>query len=158
MKKPKPIRSILEQTLKGLDLEGPLKGYSIFRAWEEIVGESIAAQTRPRAIRNEILFIDVSHPTWVQQLQFLKPVLLQKINDFLGEPRFNDIRFRLGKIPQRDSSSSKAGAWRDEALQEGRVKRLEELLQSIDDEEVRKGLREVLLKGAKLEQFREKSK
>jgi len=156
MEKPKPIGSILEQTLKALEIEVPLKTYSIFWAWKEIVGEPIALQTKPRSIRSQILFIDVSHPTWMQQLQFLKPTLLEKINGFLGEPHIQDIRFRLGKIPAPPSLSSKLPHFQEEDLREGILKRMEGLLQQVEDEELRRSLRDVLIKGAKLEQYRGK--
>src|SRR3990170_6062702 len=99
MAEPKTIRSILESTLKGLEIDVQLKTHSIWSAWKEVVGDSIALNTQPRSIRNRILFIDVSHQTWIQQLQFLKPMLLEKVNTFLGEPHIQDIRFKLGKIP-----------------------------------------------------------
>src|SRR4030042_6924405 len=99
MKKLQPIHSIWEKTLKSLEIDVPLRNYSIWGAWKEIVGDSVALQTQPRSIRNRILFIDVSHSTWMQQLQFLKPTLLEKINAFLGEPHIQDIRFKVGKIP-----------------------------------------------------------
>ncbi|MBM4305757.1 MAG: DUF721 domain-containing protein [Deltaproteobacteria bacterium] len=156
MKKSQPIHSILEQTLKGLKLDVPLKTYSIWTAWKEIVGEAIALQTQPRAIRNHILFIDVSHSTWMQQLQFLKPKLLEKINAFLGEPHIQDVRFKLGKISQPPPTFSKTQDWRSEELDRKTLKQIESYLQKIEDEEVRKGLRDVLNKGAKLEQSRRK--
>jgi len=158
MEKPKPIRSILEKTLKDLEIDVPLKSYSIWGAWKEIVGDSIAHQTHPRAIRNQILFIDVSHPTWIQQLQFLKSQLLEKINGFLGEPLIQDIRFKLGKIPPTLSTPDKTHFLGDEKLDQMTLNQIEDLLQKIDDGEVRKGLRDILIKGAKLEHSRKKSK
>jgi hypothetical protein len=142
--------------LKDLELDVPLKTYSIWGAWKEIVGEPIALQTQPRAIRNHILFIDVSHSTWMQQLQFLKPKLLEKINAFLGKPHIQDIRFKLGKISQPPPTFSKTQDWRSEELDRKTLKQIESYLQKIEDEEVRKGLRDVLNKGAKLEQSRRK--
>jgi len=158
MKKPQPIHSILEKTLKALEIDVPLKTYSIWGAWKEIVGESVAFQTQPRSIRNRILFVDVSHPTWIQQLQFLKSTLLEKVNAFLGEPLIQDIRFRLGKIPPPTPPHSKSNSWREEVLDEETLNRIEELLQKIEDSETKRTLREVLVKGAKLEQYRKKSK
>jgi hypothetical protein len=158
MKKPLPIHSILEETLKGLEVDLPIRTYSILGAWKEIVGEVVAGQTRPRAVRNKMLFIDVSHSTWVHQLQFLKPTLLKKINAFLGEPEIQDIRFKLGKISPPTLAPSKTDLWRREDLDEGTLKRIEELLQKIEDGEVRKTLKDVLIKGAKLERYRRKSK
>jgi hypothetical protein len=158
MKKPQPIHSILEKTFKTLEIDVPLKSYSIWGAWKEIVGESVALQAQPRSIRNRILFIDVSHPTWMQQLQFLKPTLLEKINNFLGEPHIQDIRFKLGKISPPVQAPSKASVWQRENLDERILKQIESIVQKIDDQEVRKSLRDVLIKGAKLERHRKNSK
>jgi hypothetical protein len=156
MKKPQPIRSILEQTIKSLEIDVSLKTYSILGAWNEIVGESVAAHSQPHSIRNRILFIDVSHPTWMLQLQFLKPTLLEKVNAFLGESLIQDIRFKLGKIFSNVIAPPKAPSMEDERLDKRTLSRIENLLQEIDDEGVKNSLREVLIKGAKLERYRKK--
>jgi len=157
MKKPQPIHSILEKTLKTLEIDVPLKAYSIVGAWNEIVGESVARHSQPRSIRNQILFIDVAHPTWMQQLQFLKPTLLDQVNAFLGEPLIQDIRFKLGKVSPTLPAPPKTLSMEDESLDQGTLNRIENLLREIDDEEVQKSLREVLIQGAKLERYRSKS-
>jgi len=156
MKKPQPIRSVLENTLKGLEIDVPLKSYSILGAWNEIVGATVAAHSQPRSIRNRILFVDVTHSTWMQQLQFLKPTLLEKVNTFLGEPLIQDIRFKLGRILPSTPSPSKTDHPRKEDLGEETLERIEKVVQKIEDEEVRKALKDVLMKGAKLEQHRMK--
>ncbi len=107
MGKPKLIGSILETALKGLEVDFQLKAYSLWGAWKEIVGNTVADQAQPRSIRNRILFVDVSHPTWMQQLQFLKPSILEKLNAFLGEPLLRDLRFRVGTIRPPSPSSPK---------------------------------------------------
>ena len=152
----KPIGSILESTLKGLEVDSQLKAYSIWGAWREIVGEAVADQTQPRSIRNRILFMDVSHPTWIQQLQFLKPKLLEKINAFVGEPLLQDIRFRMGKITPPLSPPAEDDRWHEEKLDEETVHHIESVLQKIGDSDVRKSLRDVLIKGAQLERHRKK--
>ncbi len=158
MSKPKPLRSILDDSLKSLGLHGPMKGYSVWGAWREIVGDAVAANARPSVIRNRILFIEVSHPTWVQQLQFLKPTLLGKLNGFLGEPLIEDIRFRVGKIPSSPPPSARESDWTDEEPDQETLTRIETLLRAIEDVETRKTMRDVLIKGAKLEQHRKRSR
>lgn len=157
MKKPQPIRSVLENTLKGLEIDVPLKSYSILGAWNEIVGATVAEHSQPRSIRNRILFIDVTHSTWMQQLQFLKPALLEKVNNFLGEPLIQDIRFKLGRILPITPSPSKTDPWRQEDLDEETLKTIEKVIQKVEDGEVRRVLKDVLMKGAKLEQYRTKT-
>lgn len=154
MAKPKLIRSVLESTLKGLEIDLPLRAYSIWGAWAELVGNPIASQTKPRVIRNRILFLDVSHPTWVQQLQFLKPTLLRKINTFIGEDFIEDVRFRVAKIPAPTAASATSLRSPHAHLPEETLKRIEGLLQGIADGEVRKVLGRILVKGAELEQAR----
>jgi predicted nucleic acid-binding Zn ribbon protein len=156
--KPKPIGPILESTLKGLEVDSQLKAYSIWGAWRDIVGESLADQTQPRAIRNRILFMDVSHSTWIQQLQFIKPKLLEKINAFFGEPLLQDIRFRMGKITPPCSPRTEDDPWHVETLDEETVRHMESVLQKIGDTDVRESLRGVLIKGAQLERHRKKTR
>jgi len=158
MNKPQPIRSVLENTFKSLEIDVPLKTYSILGAWNEIVGESVAAHSQPRTIRNRILFIDVAHPTWMQQLQFLKPTLLEKINTFLGESLIQDIRFKLGRILSEVSAPPKTFSIEEEKLDKATLNRIEGLLQEMDDEALRNSLREVMIKGAKLQHYRKKRK
>jgi predicted nucleic acid-binding Zn ribbon protein len=158
MKKPQSIRSILEDTLKALEINVPVKTYSILGAWNEIVGESVSEHSQPRSIRNRILFVDVSHSTWMQQLQFLKPTLLEKVNGFLGEALIQDIRFRLGKISRTIAPPAKTHSLEHERLDKATLKRIESVLEEIEDKEVQKSLHEVLIKGAKLERSRKKSK
>jgi len=158
VKKPQSIHSILEKTFKTLEIDAPLKAYSVLGAWNKIVGDSVAGHSQPRAIRNQILFIDVAHSTWMQQLQFLKPTLLHQVNAFLGEPLIQDIRFRLAKVSSSLPDAPETGRIEDETLDEETLNRIETLLQNIDEEGVRKGLRIVFIKGAVSERHRRKSK
>ena len=157
MAKPRPLRSVLEETLKSLGVKNTMKGYSLWAAWREIVGVSVASNAQPSAIRNRILFLEVSHPTWVQQLQFLKPTLLEKINGYLKEDYIHDIRFRVGKLTSTPSSPLETSAWEDEILGPDVEKQIHALLRKIEDSETRKAMQDVLVKGAKVEQFRNKS-
>jgi hypothetical protein len=156
MKKPQSIQVILEKTLKALEIDVPLKTYSIMGAWKEIVGEPVSIHSQPYSIRNRILFIDVSHSTWMQQLQFLKPTLLEKINHFLGEPLIHDIRFRLGKISPTNPKSPKTPSLKDEKLDKPTLNRIESIIQKIDDQDLRKIMRDVLMRGAQLERSKKK--
>lgn len=158
MKKPQPLHSILKKTLNALEMDVPLKVYSIWEAWNEIVGDSVAAQSQPRSIRNQILWVEVSHSTWMQQLHFLKPTLLEKINSFLGESLIRDIRFKLGKIFPPVPSPQKTLLLEDEKIDKETLNQIERMLQKIEDQEVKKSLRKVLINSAKMERFKGKLK
>lgn len=68
------------------------------RHWLEIAGEQIAAHTRPDQIRFKKLYLIVGNSVWLQQLMFLKPTLLEKINEAAGSQLVSDIVFRVGEI------------------------------------------------------------
>lgn len=68
------------------------------RHWLEIAGEQIAAHTRPDQIRFKKLYLIVGNSVWLQQLMFLKPALLEKINEAAGSQLVSDIIFRVGEV------------------------------------------------------------
>ena len=150
MKKPEHIGFILDKALKDLEIDPPLKTYSVVTAWRKIVGENISSQSQPCFIRNKILFVKVSHSTWIQQLQFLKPKLLEKIREFLGESLIEDIRFRLGKIDQLNSCDEKPYSKEDQELDRETLERIEGLLKTIGDEDIKRLLRNIFINVAKL--------
>jgi len=135
-----------------------LKGYSVLGAWKELVGEPIALQTRPRLIRNRVLIVDVSHPAWMHHLQFLKTAILDKVNGFIGgRPTVDDIRFRIAQIPANPLSSPGESKWQEEQLPAEVLDRIRSEVVRVYDRELEKTIEDILIKGAKLEQFRKKT-
>jgi predicted nucleic acid-binding Zn ribbon protein len=63
-----------------------------------VVGAAIAQNTRPEAIKGKLLLVNVSSAPWMQQLQFLKPELIDKLNQTLGKELVEDIRFQIGQV------------------------------------------------------------
>jgi hypothetical protein len=64
----------------------------------------------------------------------------------------------LGKIAPTPPSPAKNQGLEDEKLGQETLNRIEALVQKINDDETRRELREVLIKGAKLERHRKKVK
>ena len=104
---PKPIREILEQTLKNLHIEQPAKKYSVLNFWEEIVGAKIAQKAEPTRFLGDTLVVSVvSHP-WMTELSLMKPFILQKINEKIKDSPFKNIRFELASSSQKKPHASK---------------------------------------------------
>ena len=68
------------------------------RRWADIVGDAVAAHTRPDAIRFKKLYLIAENSVWLQQLTFLKPSLLEKIAAAIGKPAVVDIVLRVGEV------------------------------------------------------------
>lgn len=95
------VAFILEGLARRLGLETKLLESRLRRQWPDIVGEQVAAHTRPEQIRFKKLLVHVRHSVWLQQLTFLKPALLQKINDAAGEPLVSELVLRIGDVSDR---------------------------------------------------------
>jgi predicted nucleic acid-binding Zn ribbon protein len=62
------------------------------KCWADVVGNTIAAHTRPLSIERQILRVGTSSAAWSQNLTFGRQDLLLQINAFLPTPLV-DIRF-----------------------------------------------------------------
>ena len=93
--------SILAGLAHRLGLESKLFEARLRRQWPDIVGEQIATHTRPDQIRFKKLTIFVHNTVWLQQLTFLKPVLLEKVNAMAGEPLVTEIVLRIGEFASK---------------------------------------------------------
>jgi predicted nucleic acid-binding Zn ribbon protein len=70
------------------------------RSWESICGALLARVTAPAELRNGTLTILVGNHSWAQELQFSKPLLLERVRQLLGDGVATDIRFTVGAIPE----------------------------------------------------------
>jgi hypothetical protein len=90
------IASVLTGLAHRLGLESKLLETRLRRQWSEVVGQHIAAHTSPDQIRFKKLYVYVRHSVWLQQLTYLKPDLLKKINAAAGEMLVSDLILRIG--------------------------------------------------------------
>lgn len=79
--------------------------------WPHIVGSGLASHTRPDSIKFRKLFLLAENSAWLQQLVFLKPMILEKLNAFAEDIQITDIVMRIGDIRPtstagRDTTSS----------------------------------------------------
>jgi hypothetical protein len=95
-----PLTSILDDIAQRLGLSVRLLEHRLQRQWAVIVGEHVAAHTRPESIRFKKLYVIADSSVWVQQLTFLKPSLLESINTAAGSPIVTDIVLRVGEVGQ----------------------------------------------------------
>ena len=100
---PSAVGDILSRYLDQSGLRPRIGEQRILDAWNELVGKAIAEVTQPVRFRNRSLQVKVTHPVWMQQLQFHKKLIIQKVNEFLGGPFLQELRFVLG---ERDEVNS----------------------------------------------------
>jgi predicted nucleic acid-binding Zn ribbon protein len=92
------IGSVLRDVLKKSRLETDTSLIKVWDIWQEAVGDVIAANTRPAAFKGNLLIVNATSSSWLQQLRFLKPEILQKVNHVLGNVSVKDIKFKVGPV------------------------------------------------------------
>ena len=98
------------------------------------LAKTVANNAQPEKIRNGTLFIKVSSPVWMQQLQYMKEMIAEKLNQRLGSQVVKNIFFVVGRIDPVSSDS--AGPAIDESTAAPR-KIDTEFLQSVTDPDIR---------------------
>ena len=138
--------TILAGLAHRLGLESKLFEARLRRQWPDIVGEAIAIHARPDHIRFRKLTVFVHNSVWLQQLSFLKPVLLEKVNALAGEPLVTEIVLRIGDVPVNTALASSESP--DKTVQEPPAELLIEATQhtqNIQDQTLRERLTEVMV-------------
>jgi predicted nucleic acid-binding Zn ribbon protein len=137
------ISDVLEKSLKRFALASRLDEYGVWPIWNDVVGKAIARNAQPEKIRNGTLFVRVASPVWMQQLQYMKDMIAQKLNHRLKAEVVKNIFFVVGRVS-------------DETLQEelkspppklsepAQHTMDEEFLESIQDPEIKQAFKKLL--------------
>jgi len=101
MRRTAPLNSLadlLQKTLKSLQLEKPMKSYSVWNHWEDIVGRNIASKAQPVRVQDKTLVVAVISHTWMTELTHMKTMILKKMHEKVQDCPIQNLRFELQKI------------------------------------------------------------
>jgi len=147
------LGEILDKSLKRLDLSPRLDEYGVWPIWNDIVGATIARNAQPEKIRNGTLFVKVSGATWMQELQYMKEMISQKLNQSLRREVVKNIFFFVGKLDAEAVKSKSQGSSPSSPSSPAppQLEFAEEHLRSIKDPEIRRALRRLFTAHARKE-------
>ncbi len=149
-KNPSPLGKVLEHFLKSSGLKRRIAEQKLLDSWEKAVGVAIAERTQPIGVKNRVLQVRVSSSVWMQQLQFLKELILQKLHEQTGNQFLQDVRFFLGEMESfvgGEKKKEEGGGRPHSGLTAEEMERIEKVLSGIDDLEMREILSRVYSKG-----------
>jgi len=89
---PRPAATALRAALERAAPATPLAATQA--AWAEVVGEQIAARTRPVAERSGQVTVECFDSVWAQELDLMQEQLLERLSERLGEQAPRSLRFR----------------------------------------------------------------
>jgi predicted nucleic acid-binding Zn ribbon protein len=79
---------------------------SVFGRWEQIVGEALAAHTRPGGFTDGELLVIADSTAWATQVRLLRAQLIRRLNSELGDGTVTGVKVRGPMPPQQ------RGQWR----------------------------------------------
>ena len=94
---PRRVGDSLDRVTTSLGVPSSSTLARVFAAWPELVGESVAANTRPRSLRDGALVVAVEEPAWATQLRFLEADLLARLAEAVGAGQITRIEVRVAR-------------------------------------------------------------
>ncbi len=142
--KPSGIGEILEVQCRRLGLSRRMNEQRLLGAWSEVVGEGVAERTQPVRIENRVLLLKVTNSVWMQQLQFMKELIIKKLHDKTGIDWVKDLRFYIGEVENTARGAKKQLAKRDwPRLNESDLENISRQVSGLQDPEMKKILSEL---------------
>jgi predicted nucleic acid-binding Zn ribbon protein len=90
---PKRLGNVIDGLLSRMGLASTLAGWRIVNAWPDIVGEKVAAVTKPIRYEDNTLLVSVPDAGWRQELHLQIDMILEKIHEIPGGKVVKKIRF-----------------------------------------------------------------
>ena len=103
---PQPLGAAIEGLLDDQGWRTAAAVGSVFGRWEQIVGDALAAHTRPGGFTDGELLVIADSTAWATQVRLLRAQLVQRLNAELGDGTVTGVKVR-GPAPPRQR-----GQWR----------------------------------------------
>lgn len=141
-RKPEPLGNVLERLLKRLDIDFDAR--RIWEVWKEVVGEPIASRAHPDYIKQKTLCVRVSNSAWLQDLQFRRDEIIERLNARLGRPMVENILFKIGPVEKEASGTEGSGSIPSGPMDQDVRSEIEEHLSKIKDPDLRESIRKAI--------------
>lgn len=87
----KSLGQILTELLQRNGLTHRVKQFEVINAWPEVAGSTVAHISKAADVRDGVLYVEVVNGVWRNELFYLKPELVQKLNRHVGQKVIHDI-------------------------------------------------------------------
>lgn len=98
---PKGAAEVLQHYFDAHQIEMAGEYHSFFSSWKDLAGIDLAAHSKPRDIKNEVLIVEADHPGWMQMITMKKREILREVRHRFPQIRIKDVRVVLYSGPQR---------------------------------------------------------
>jgi predicted nucleic acid-binding Zn ribbon protein len=88
------ISHIIENYIAEKKISSKLNSCKLFNYWTEIVGAEIAKNTKPKKLKDKVLYISTVNPIWASELNLMSQDIISKINEYLKEDVVSLLRIK----------------------------------------------------------------
>ncbi len=89
------VGEILPRVLHLMGLDDRFEEVKLMKGWAEVVGPVIAKKSRPRMLKDGILFIEVENSVWMQELWFHQKQIVDRIKAEYPKVTVKGIRLEI---------------------------------------------------------------
>ena len=86
------LSSLLDRVGKKLRVDDASSAGQIWRRWSEIVGDDIARNAEPTSLKDGVLRIRTTTPTWATEMSYLAADLVERVNRAVGKPAVREVK------------------------------------------------------------------
>jgi len=104
---PQQLGGAIQELLSRLDAKGGFDIVRLIRVWPEVVGEAIARRTEVNGLKFHTAVVKVSGAMWIQELNLMKPQILSRLREALGNDTVRELRFMQGRLSRREPGKLK---------------------------------------------------
>jgi predicted nucleic acid-binding Zn ribbon protein len=91
-----PLKQVLPDVVRELGIAEAVWQNEIVACWPELMGEQLAAKTRPGRVAHGTLVVFVEHSVWLNELsRYGKKQMLERLQARFGRQRIRSIRLQL---------------------------------------------------------------
>lgn len=94
---PTPVGKVLDAVLAGLGTPSVDALVLVHRGWADIVGDEVAAHSRPAGIESGCLTVVADGPAWASHLRWAEVEILEKLTRSLGPGQVVNMRVRVAR-------------------------------------------------------------
>lgn len=89
-----PLADVLRDYIRENKIGRKLKEIDIVQSWEDLLGKTIAHYTRNIALKNRILFVEITSSVVKNELFMMREEIVRKLNEKAGEELVDKIIFK----------------------------------------------------------------
>ncbi|MEN6371295.1 MAG: DUF721 domain-containing protein [Armatimonadota bacterium] len=133
------LGDLVKSGIERVGLKGAVQEKAALDLWADVVGEKTASVTRAERVIDGVVYVSCRDSMWAQELHFLRPVIIKKLNEKLGANIIKEIRlsgrgFKKNKDSEEEKGFSKKRS-EEPSLTENELERIKQAAEGIEDPE-----------------------